>query len=255
MPPVRGKGRLAGSPSAAGPLRIGPHEGLVPFLGREGFYVSPNHVVIKVAPLDLNGRARFTHEARLLAEIVGSRSVLEILELGMDGDREYYALQAPGPLAALDARLIGTDRAMPLVGNLARALSELHDVGIAYRDLRPITVALASLDEPLLYDFFCAGRLGAGRSVQTVRWLRGPTVYDAPETHDEEYDGVRADIFSLGVLGRELCGPHATPSPGVVSLLARMTEREPGRRPACLAEVIETLERRGGTPPTVLPSP
>lgn len=130
--------------------------------------------------------------------------------------------------------------ATDILGRFARAFGELHQRGIAYRNIQPSVLALGEDDRPALYDFYCAGYLDKSGQVDSVAKVRPVSWFDAPEWRSERYDGVRTDIFSLGATFRELMG---TDEPK--ELIDRMTAPSPRDRPASMAAVRRELIKLG----------
>lgn len=150
------------------------------------------------------------------------------------------------------------------------ALGHVHARGLVHRDLKPgnVLVEPGRPERIKLTDFGLAAR--SGRSGEPGR-ISGSLPYVAPEAIvGGEVDG-RADLYGLGVLlhylgtgrmpfeGREardivrwhLCGAPADPSRTNPSLpdrfgrfVARLTERDPSRRPECAAAALELLGSR-----------
>lgn len=132
--------------------------------------------------------------------------------------------------------------ATDILGRFARAFGELHQHGIAYRNIQPSVLALGEDDRPALYDFYCAGYLDDSGQVGSIAKVRRyVTAFDAPEWRSERYDGVRADIFSLGATFRKLIGPDEPNE-----LINRMTAASPHDRPASMASVAREAESQTG---------
>ncbi|HEX6851191.1 MAG TPA: serine/threonine-protein kinase [Candidatus Polarisedimenticolaceae bacterium] len=161
------------------------------------------------------------------------------------------------------------------------ALEHVHARGLVHRDLKPgnVLVGPSRPDRVKLTDFGLAAR--AGRAGEPGR-ISGSLPYVAPESIlGGEVDG-RADLYALGVLmhylatGRlpfesreprsivrwHLCGAPADPrrvNPSVPDRLARfvarLTERDPLRRPDGASAALELLGSRAPRPrgPEALP--
>ncbi|MCA8924139.1 MAG: protein kinase [Planctomycetes bacterium] len=164
-----------------------------------------------------------------------------------------------GPLSA--------DEGVDLLLGLSLALFSLTHHGLVHRDLKPANVVLRGGDpaDPVLVDFGLA-RAPDRDLLTDPDVLVGTIGYMAPEYVLGEPLGPQADLFSLGHLvrfaltGKEpfpgLYGydllqrmaqetvpiPNAIPDP-LRSLLQRMVEVDPERRPAGPGELLETLAR------------
>jgi serine/threonine-protein kinase len=168
-----------------------------------------------------------------------------------------------------------------LASGVLDALEHVHARGLVHRDLKPgnVLVERARPDRIKLTDFGLAAR--SGRHGEPGR-ISGSLPYVAPESIvGGEVDG-RADLYGLGVLlhylgtgrmpfeGREardivrwhLCGAPADPrrsNPAMpdrfARFVARLTERDPGRRPESAAAALELLGSRAPRPrgPETLP--
>lgn len=167
--------------------------------------------------------------------------------------------------------------AMTLALRVGQALQAAHDAGIIHRDIKPGNIFLCRKGdapatlfdlEPKLVDFGVAAR-GDIRLTRTGDVV-GTPAYMAPEQArgDAPVDA-RSDIYSLGATLFELIAgrpPHVGPTviatlarlvttppprlcelrrdvpPVVDALVHRMLETDPARRPASIAEVLESLD-------------
>lgn len=120
------------------------------------------------------------------------------MELCPKGELYYYLLPAtPFPASA----------ALPLFLQLLSGLSHSHSLGVAHRDLKPSNLLLTSSFSLKLADFgFAANTLDdEGRPIK-VTGIAGSRAYAAPEVYvDAPYDGLKADVFSLGVILYNIC--------------------------------------------------
>jgi serine/threonine-protein kinase len=158
------------------------------------------------------------------------------------------------------------DEALPVAIEIADALEKAHAKGVTHRDLKPGNVMLRADadDAPVILDFGIAKSLGASSAVHTERRI-GTVAYMAPEQLTDGLITPAADIWALGVVlyeaatGQLPFGNFAdgrlpqlfdTPpraatlapiSPALDDLIARCLDRDPGQRPASMAEVAASL--------------
>lgn len=135
--------------------------------------------------------------------------IARVLALGESTSGERYVVQEWIDGSTLEDWIGGAGRNEPLgrrfacLAAIAHSLNVLHANGVVHRDLKPANVMLrhGDPDEPVLIDFgisSCA-ELPADRSAVT-----GTREYIAPEQFaGRDVDG-RADVYSLGIVAREM---------------------------------------------------
>jgi serine/threonine-protein kinase len=208
--------------------------------------------------------------------------VYDVGEAEVDGETTRYIamelvrgrtlteLLADGPLppqAVLD-----------LARQVAAALAEAHARGIVHRDVKPGNVMLGDDGRVKVLDFGLA-RFAPPAGEQSATWsgghdalagagLAGTLAYMSPEQlRGGSLDG-RSDAFSLGVLLHELLSGarpfqgdnaialvdailHGSPAPlrldgatgqGLARLVARLLQKDAGKRPADMREVCRELD-------------
>lgn len=223
-------------------MRIGRYEDVVPFFGRENFFQSSDRVLIRLSPgtPDTGVPPALLWEVRLLRTIE-SPYVPRPVDLGYDSSLKSYfhILMSPGPLSGLVLAGAPQRDCIQLLISIAKALKSLHDTGVAYRNFHPKAFALTSGTEPLLYDFETAARFDPSRMVSP---RKRRTKYDPPESVQAEYDGVRSDIFGLGMFIREASPQAGLSQEPVDEVVRQMTAPEPRDRPSSMARVIEMFE-------------
>jgi hypothetical protein len=130
----------------------------------------------------------------------------------------------PVPLASLfsDSRGTPAQRLRAFV-SACYAIGRAHAVGIVHRDLRPATILIGET-----WDAEIAGWDHAFVPGEPSPLDAAPTTYSAPELTATTSDP-RADIYSLGVILRELLGPVAVP-PELHEVAQIASAREPERR-------------------------
>ena len=188
-------------------------------LGDEGF---ETRVALKVLRADLTSDARFRDmfldEARLAAHI-DHPNVVQILDLGREGDELYIAMehvdgddlesllfyqrhdgrQIPVPLALAILRHVcdGLHAAHTAVGADGRALSLVH------RDVKPGNVLISRNGEVKVADF------GIATATQQLHHsdlgeTKGTAQFMAPEQRTGGTVDARADVFGAAAIGYEL---------------------------------------------------
>jgi len=93
---------------------------------------------------------------------------------------------------------------------LARAINDIHSLGIRHRDIKPQNILIKG-DLVLLADFGIS-KMGLVQTLSTTvpEWARGRSVpYCAPEVDDGSSRGRAADIFSLGAVFLEMLVAHS----------------------------------------------
>ena len=223
---------------------------------------------------------RFLREASFLAQLEHP-SIVRYVAHGATAEGTPFLAMEWLDGEDLAARLVrarlSVDAGVGLVTAVAGALVWTHARGILHRDLKPSNIFLADGDaeSPRLLDFGIA-RLRGGRSLTGTGAAIGSPGYMAPEQAQGRDDlDERADVFSLGcVLYECLTGTPAFSGDHVVAVICKvlaydpppareiapeipralsdfvesMLAKEPARRPASAAAVVEALGslRAGG---------
>lgn len=217
-------------------------------------------------------RARFRREAQS-ARLLRGRFVVPVTAADPDAREPWLATAfVPGPSLAEAVAERGTfpyASARGLGARLAKALTEVHAMGLVHRDVKPGNVLLA-LDGPRLIDFGIARSLGATALTATDAVVGTPG-YLAPEQARMGAGevGPASDVFSLGcVLAYTTTGrrPFGTGAPLAVmvrtvqeppdlagvdgewrALLERCLAKDPALRPTA-AQLAEELGHVADTP-------
>ena len=177
---------------------------------------------------------------------------------------------------------IGTSGVVRLFLQVAEAVAHAHACGIVHRDLKPANVLVTPAGQPKVLDFGVAGLADAhgGTDQATAASLRsvtGDLVGTVPYMAPEQFEGarmadVRSDLYALGVMMYEaLAGrmPYALDRRNVVeaaaivrdevptqlgrvdrslagdveTVVAKLLEKEPGRRYQSARELADDLQR------------
>jgi predicted Ser/Thr protein kinase len=233
--------------------------------------------------------ARFTREAEILRRL-DHPNIVKLLAIEHAAGQhdivmEYVDGGSLRDLLRAQPRL-SMERALPMVLEVADALSRAHHLQIVHRDIKPENVLLASDGTARLADFGLA-RMN-DQALTTMGAVLGTVAYLSPEALWGRALDSRADVWGLGVTLFEMlagCRPfqgdnHAAivtaslhqSAPGLdafrpdapaqlVTLLHRMLEKERDQRISSARQIgaeIETilkgLEGTGGTAPSLAAS-
>jgi hypothetical protein len=172
--------------------------------------------------------ARFAREAQVAAELEHPNVVAAVdVDVTQTGTLfVVMELVAGGSLAAARARYGDARWALPVLRQIAAALSAMHARGIVHRDLKPANILL-DRERVKVADFGLAGLVDAAPLATTREGdepvspltrtgaIMGTPLYMAPEmAGGARGAGPSADVFSLGVVAYELLSkelPFAAP--------------------------------------------
>lgn len=192
-------------------------------------------------------RGRFTREALAAARLSGEPHTVAIYDVGEIDERPFIVMQymAGGSLAdRLAAGPASEAEALMWIEQTARALDAAHARGVVHRDVKPANLLLDEAGNVHVADFGIASASGLDSHTQTGVVL-GTAGYLSPEQARGERATPASDVYSLGVVARELLGPSAA--------VDRAMAREPEERwpsAGAFAAALADVE-----PPTVVIAP
>ena len=189
-------------------------------------------------------------EARALAALAG-HGVPAVFSMGKHDEIEYCVMER------LYGRTLGShminrfqesvfeiDEAIDLLIGVADALSEVHDVGLVHRDLKPGNIMLCPGNRTVLFDFGLFLTRGATGNEGS---LAGSPRYLAPETITSQVQSGQAhlvDIYSLGIIGFLLfTGRHPFSDRNAEVILRKQVSELPPPLSSLRPEVPWRLER------------
>lgn len=180
-----------------------------------------------VREVDARSVERFHREGAALARIEHP-GIVRCHEFGVHEGVAYLLMdciegRTLASLLADGSELPGSgspaERAAQLVAALARAAEAAHAVGLLHRDLKPSNVLVRADGSPVLIDFGLVRQAGAESLTETGDVI-GTARYMSPEQARGESLDARADVFSLGLILRELLsGAPARDAPDALALL------------------------------------
>lgn len=220
------------------PTALGDYTDLRPFSegGHGRFYLATpparlglsESVVVKVvAGAKEAGFRRFTRELKLFSR-VNSPHLVHLYDAGQTEDSFFYSMEwcKAGTLAE-PATEMSRPAKIHAVADAARAAHDLHEAGIAHRDLRPGNVLLRGDGSACLGDLGLA-QLGSG-SVTSMAPLASIGFVD-PKLITGDTASRASDIYSLGaILHWVLTGKHI--HPGIEGVDPMMAVRSVLRQP------------------------
>ena len=202
--------------------------------------IAAEHVAVKVLQVSAGEEAfhRLTRELRTFAK-VRSAHLVTLYDAGQEAGQCYYAMEyCPGGSLAYPVREVTRESAVAAVAAAARAAHDLHEAGIAHRDLRPGNILLRSDGSACLGDLGLA-QLGSG-SVTSMAPMASIGFVD-PKLITGDTASRASDVYSLGaVLHWALTGKHI--HPGVEGVDPMMAVRSVLRQPPHVERELLTAE-------------
>ncbi|MCA2979771.1 MAG: protein kinase [Myxococcaceae bacterium] len=226
-------------------------------------------------------RTRFEQEARIMARIEHP-NLAHLYGVERDGLVPFMVMRyvSGRPLSKVmeSEGAMSLERALPLVVQVAAALSALHARGYVHRDLKPGNVMVADDGHVTLLDFGLTRSFSPNLTQPGI--ALGSPLYMSPEQAMAGPLDARSDLYTLGLVTSELVVGHRpykedssrplllqhlsdTPEPAHVGnpqvpealsqvLLKAMSKRASDRQPS-VEVFVEQLLSAAGTRPVALP--
>ena len=187
---------------------------------------------------DAEALARFRDEL-LLARAVSHPNVCRLHDLVEDGGRWFITMELidGAPLSVQES--LPPDRLRSVLRQVADGLAAAHSAGVVHRDLKPSNILITAEGRAVVADFGIARRHGTDSRTRTGAVIGTPR-YMAPEQRLDSRVDARADVYALGLIGRELLGEQADPS--LDAVLRACLQADPADRPADGAAVVSLLD-------------
>ncbi len=218
---------------------------------------------------------RFVREAQTIARLEHP-NIVPIYEVGQQPDLLYLVMRCiDGPslrqlLGSRPTRRLPVGDAARVARQVADALSYAHTEGVVHRDIKPDNILLDKRGNVLVTDFGIAKAAQAATAAQLTSegMIIGTPQYMSPEQAAGDAVDGRSDIYSLGIVLYQMLsgGPpfdgdssakiiaqqlttvprdirelRGDVPPELGAVLARMLEKDPGKRFQSAAEVSRTL--------------
>lgn len=148
----------------------------------------------------------------------------------------------------IDAGKINMNTAISCMINLCEILEKLHSATppIIHRDIKPSNIILTAYDKVILVDFNAAKYYNDASSVDTV--LLGTQGYAAPEQYGFGSSSPQTDIYSVGILLKELSESVLNRTNIFDNIILRCTHIDPKDRYASVSELKSDFEKLAGKP-------
>ncbi len=173
--------------------------------------------------------ARFLHEARNLAS-VEHRGLVPVYAVGQEGGAHYMVMKYIDGSTLAD--LIKQQGALPeptvrqILIETCDALNTLHTAGLIHRDLKPANLMIGKDGRVSVVDLGIVQRVTEKH--ETSGQGAGTPKYMAPEMFSATDVTLRADIYSLGVVGfHSLTGFPPFDGPTPMAILYKQAHEEP----------------------------
>lgn len=200
---------------------------------------------------------RFVAERQILARLE-HRNIGRLYDGGTTDDgKPYIVMEYIDGLPITEyasAQRLDLRRRIQLFGQLCSALQFAHQQLVVHADIKPSNVLVTADGSVKLVDFGISHLLNADLAIATgpsaaTGGTREPltVAYAAPERRNGAPPSVAADVFSLGLLLRELLRGTANDAarvpPDLLAVTERATDTRPERRYGSVSELWDELSR------------
>lgn len=185
---------------------------------------------------------------RLMRDVEAARNLqhpntARILDAGTDDGSVFIATEhAEGrPLQTWVAEeRIDAQTAGNIAAQIAASLAEAHELNILHRNLSPTNVVVDGSGDALSVRVLDFGLGSVARASQAIRF-RTSRDYAAPEALRPSGASPAGDVYSLGLLLKDLLSEATGDEEGLESLAERMTATAPSARPQSGREALDRL--------------
>lgn len=208
-------------------------------------------VALKLPRTSLASRGlaeRLNRERDILAALEHP-NIARLYDAGADANgRPYLALEyvdgVPLDVYAASNHL-STDAALDLFVQIARAVACAHNRLIVHQDLKPSNVLVKEGGDVRLLDFGIAHLLQAGADTDdgSARYRAFTPRYAAPEQLDGQPATVATDVYSLGILLKELLAGGTALHADLTAIVDKAMRTQPSERYGTVSELVDDIER------------
>src|SRR4029079_14216422 len=218
-------------------------------------------------------RVRVQREAEAMGRLGAHPHIVTVFDIGEENGQAYLVLpvlaggDVEGVIEDAPEHKLTIERAVKIALDTCLGLEFAHSKGIVHRDLKPGNVWLTEDGRAMIGDFGLAVAGDKSRLTQAGMMV-GTVSYMPPEQAMGGEVGPRSDFYSLGamlyemvcsrppfvgdesvaIIGQHLNTPPVASSwhrpdcpPGLETLILRLLEKDPARRPASANAVRDAL--------------
>ncbi|HTE85896.1 MAG TPA: serine/threonine-protein kinase, partial [Dehalococcoidia bacterium] len=230
--------------------------------------------LIKVEGLDDTARERIAREAQAMGKLGTHPHIVTVFDLGDEAGQPYMVTElmgggdVEGAIEHAPEHRLPLSQALAIVEQVCQGLEFAHNKGIVHRDLKPGNVWLTADGVAKIGDFGLAVAIDRTRLTQAGMMV-GTVSYMPPEQATGGDVTARSDLYSLGamlyelvtgrppfvgdeavaIIGQHLNVAPVSPSwhnpetpPALETLILRLLEKDPSKRPRSAAELLQALE-------------
>lgn len=146
------------------------------------------------------GLTRFIDEARNTTKFSGHKNIVNVYEYFEENNTAYFVMEyMPGDTLAHyieENGRISLERSLEIIGEVGKALKDVHESGIIHRDISPDNIMICKDGRVKLFDFGAARFSAEEAEVRTIILKPG---FAPPEQYDSiSEQGPKTDIYALG---------------------------------------------------------
>jgi predicted Ser/Thr protein kinase len=167
---------------------------------------------------------RFTHEAMSVATLSSHPNIVDVYDVGEDGDTHYIVMEY---VEGNDLKTIieneaplTTERALHIAEQVAEGLEFAHSRGFIHRDVKPQNILISADGRVRIADFGIAKSM-LSTAVTRTGIAFGTADYISPEQAQGLSATPQSDLYSLGIVLYEMLTgalPFTGPNPMAVAL-------------------------------------
>ncbi|MDP4149346.1 MAG: serine/threonine-protein kinase [Bacteroidota bacterium] len=195
-------------------------------------------------------RERFHREIQIMASLV-HKNIVKILNYNISQAEPWYTMKYYKDGSLRDqikklaelGKIYNQSAAASIIYFLADAMSHAHANNIIHRDLKPENILFEN-EEPKIADWGIGRFIHHQSKVLTNEGI-GTKIYCAPEQWQSGNADQRSDIYSLGIIFRELLTglTHGTISDPILNnIVTKMTALSPDDRYQSMYEVMQAIQ-------------
>ncbi len=175
--------------------------------------------------------------------IMGTPSIIEFYEV--NGQlvliEEYISGNSMSEI--IDRHVLSVDSIVKYATALCDIVASFHSFNpaIIHRDIKPSNIVINYNDSVVLLDFNAAKFLNTSNSSDTV--LLGTHGYAAPEQYGFGFSSEQTDIYSIGILIKEMASSLPKPSKKFDNIISRCTQMSPSARYRSVRDLKKDLQR------------